>query len=80
MKSLSTPGTRLRAPEHILTQIHHKEEVREAEESGYQFPRATTVTDELQSALETLFLHESDSLSNVDEVVWEEELIGEELY
>ena len=68
----------MRAPERILTQIHYEEEVREAEVSGYQFPRGTT--DELQSALEAFFRHESDVSSNVDEVVREEELVGEELY
>ena len=40
----------------LWAQIHYKEEVREVEESGYQFPRATTVKDELQSALETFWV------------------------
>ena len=48
----------MRWTERLLTQIHYEveEEVSEAEDSGYEFPRATT--DQLQNTLDALTRHE----------------------
>ena len=82
-------ATRLRAPERLLTQLHFEEEVAEAEEAGYSFPRATS--DQLQQALEALLKHDEGFVTNMEvgaemyveeeeEIQWEEELCEEELF
>ena len=77
----------MRAPERLLTQLHYEEEVAEAEEAGYSYPRATS--DQLQQALEALLRHDEGLVTNMDlgaevdveeeEIRWEEELVEEEL-
>ena len=71
--------TRMRSTERLLTQIHYEEEVREAEDSGYEFPRATT--DQLQNALDALTRHDFEQAVDFEEEVveWEEELVVEEM-
>ena len=56
-----------------MTQIHYKEEASEAEDSGFEFPRATT---KLQNALDSLTRHDFKQTDDfVEEVMeWEEEL------
>ena len=78
----------MRAPERLLTQLHYEEEVAEAEEAGYSYPRATS--DQLQQALEALLRHDEGLVTNMDlgaevdveeeEIQWEEELNEEELF
>ena len=80
-------ATRLRAPQRLLTQLHYEEEIAEAEEAGFSFPRATA--DQLQQALEALLRHEEGSITDMEvgaemeveeeEIRWEEELVEEEL-
>ena len=81
-------ATRLRAPQRLLTQLHYEEEIAEAEEAGFSFPRATA--DQLQQALEALLRHEDGSITDMEagaelvveeeeEIRWEEELVEEEL-
>jgi len=48
-RDVTGQGTRLRAPERILTQLQYEEEIQSAEESGFFFPLATT--DQLRSVL-----------------------------
>ena len=62
-----------------MTQIHYEEEVREAEDLGYEFPRATT--EQLQDALDALTRHDFEQTDNFEEEVveWEEELEVEEM-
>ena len=76
----------MRAPERLLTQLHYAEEVSEAEEAGYSFPRLTS--DQLQQALEALLRHDEGLFTNMEvgaefdveeeEIRWEEELVEEE--
>ena len=78
----------MRAPERLLTQLHYEEEVAEAEEAGYSYPRATS--DQLHQALEALLRHDEGLVTNMDlgaevdveeeEIQWEEELNEEELF
>ena len=53
-----------------MTLIHYEEEVREAEDSGYEFPRSTL--DQLQNALDALTQHDFEQREKI--VEWEGEL------
>ena len=70
LSETAVSGTRLRAPERLLTQLHYEEAVQEAE----HFPRITT--DQLQNALEAFARQEQEmdlSSDVVEEIVREEE-------
>ena len=81
LSETAVSGTRLRAPERLLTQLHYEEAVQEAEHLGFDFPRI--MTDQLQNALEAFARQEQEmdlSSDVVEEIVWEEELEEGELY
>ena len=69
----------MRSTERLLTQIYYKEEVKEAEDSGYEFLRATTA--QLQNALDALTRQNFEQTKTYEEemVEWEEELEVEEM-
>ena len=71
-KFFTSIGTRLRAPEQLLTQLQYEEEIQQAEESGFHFPRVTT--DQLQLVLNAFADQEYEHHGQVEtEVEIEEE-------
>ena len=64
---LSSAGTRLRAPECLLTNLQEEDEIEEVAQQGFQFPSQTSV--KLQQAIEATMVQGVATYTDAEEII-----------